>query len=274
MRIEDFDGPRIQPGTDKAALETLHWLGLNWDGQPMVQSCDRGPYFDAMERLARQGHVYPCTLSRRDIASATSAPHEGEIETCFSPSLRPKDAGEARPFQPAPGVHWRLLVSSEPEPVVDELSGKHTFVPSEECGDFVAWTVRDEPAYQLAVVVDDLRQEVSDVIRGNDLLSSAARQQLIYRHLGAGPPRWWHLPLVRGADGRRLAKRHGDTRLDSYRQQGTPSDRIMGLLAYWCGFIPERQSLQARDILDLFDISVLPDEDIVFTKEDDTWLRG
>lgn len=274
MRIEDFDGPRIQPGTGMAALETLQWLGLDWDGEPMVQSSDRGPYLDAMERLAREGLVYPCSLSRRDIASAASAPHEDEHETCFSASLRPQDAGESQPFQSTPGVHWRFLVSPGPELVVDELSGKHEFRPSEECGDFVAWTVRDEPAYQLAVVVDDLRQEVSDVIRGNDLLSSAARQQLIYQTLGATPPRWWHLPLVRGTDGRRLAKRHGDTRLDSYRKLGTPSDRIVGLLAYWCGLLPERQSLQAQDVLTLFDMSTLPKDDIVFTPEDDSWLRG
>ena len=272
MRIEDFDGPRIRAGSDQSAMETLCWLGVDWDGEPLVQSTDRNPYMQAMNLLAEAGLVYPCTLSRRDIASAASAPQEGDNETRFPETLRPPEAGIPRAFEPQEGVHWRFLVPSTPEPVQDECSGDHEFTPADDCGDFVAWTVRNEPSYQLAVVVDDLRQNITDVIRGDDLLSSAARQQLIYRSLGATSPRWWHLPLVRGADGKRLAKRHGDTRLETYRKQGVGPEKIIGLLCYWCGLIPKREPISSRDVIDLFDISVLPGEDIVFTEEDDTWL--
>ncbi|MCH2133605.1 MAG: glutamate--tRNA ligase family protein [Phycisphaerales bacterium] len=272
MRIEDFDGPRVRPGAAQASLETLKWLGLDWDGPALVQTDDRDPYVTAIEGLAQRGLAYPCTLSRREIAAA--APHEDDHEIPFEPSLRPPDAGRPMDFHPEEGTHWRLVVSPEAEPVSDMLRGELDCYPARECGDFVIWTVRDEPAYQLAVVVDDIRQQVTDVVRGDDLLPSAARQQLLYRHLGHPAPRWWHLPLVRGSDGRRLAKRHGDTRIDHYRDSGVPPERVVGLLAWWCGLLPERSPLSAADFRDRFDETALPSDDVVMTAEDDAWLRG
>ena len=123
----------------------------------------------------------------------------------------------------------------EPEAIAltDEIAGPLLHRPFDEVGDFVVWTKRGVPAYQLAVVVDDARQHVSDVVRGDDLLPSAGRQTLLYRALDHTSPRWWHVPLVLGEDGRRLAKRHGDTRLATYRDAGVPPERIVGLLAGW-----------------------------------------
>mgnify|MGYP001208642389 CR=1 FL=1 len=274
MRIEDLDGPRIRAGSKQKTLETLDWIGLDWDGSPEVQSDDLSGYHRIMQDLAEAGLVYPCTASRSDIASAASAPQEGDHETSFPTSLRPTEAGQPCRFDPKEGVHWRLLVEAEEETVEDLLKGCHRFNLARECGDFVVWTVRNEPSYQLAVVIDDVKQGVTDVIRGDDLLPSAARQQLIYAAIHAPPPRWWHMPLVRGSDGRRLAKRHGDTRLETYRERGTTPEQIIGLLCFWCGLIPERNRLSANQAIDLFDPDVLPGEDIVFTQEDDDWLRA
>jgi glutamyl-tRNA synthetase len=141
----------------------------------------------------------------------------------------------------------------------------------------VIWTRRGQPSYQLAVVVDDHRQGVTQVVRGDDLLDSAARQILLYRLLAFGPePTYTHLPLVLGTDGRRLAKRHGDTRIDHYRESGVPARAVIGLLAAWCGLIPAGQPepMTAPEFADRFDLTNMPPGPVTFTPEDDQWLRS
>ena len=253
-------------------MEILDWLGLDWDPPVLTQSQDMAPYLAAISELAEAGLAYPCRMSRKDIAA--SAPQEGQHETAFPASLRPPEAGKPQAFRWEEGIHWRLLVKAGPQQVDDQLQGCVSHEPAEECGDFVIWTVRNEPAYQLAVVVDDLRQDVTDVVRGDDLLPSAARQQLIYQHLRQRPPRWWHLPLVRGDDRRRLAKRHGDTRISHYRDIGVDRERLIGLLAFWCGLSAERTRMTPDDLLRKFDPDVLPMEDVIFSKEDEQWLMA
>ena len=273
MRIEDFDGPRIQPGAGRGAMDTLRWLGLDWDLEPLVQSHDHIPYRTRIETLAGSGNAYQCHLTRREIGSQASAPNEGDGELVFPEELRPAIAGNPVPFQWEEGSHWRFITTpGHHETVLDRICGTHEFEPATECGDFVVWTIRNEPAYQLAVVTDDIRQGVTDVVRGNDLLPSAARQQLLYNAFQQKPPRWWHMPLVRGGDGRRLAKRHGDTRLDHYRDEGVPPQRILGLIGWWCGLIPAREAISSEEFLTLFDADKLPSDDVVFSKEDEAWL--
>src|SRR5690606_23449738 len=132
-------------------------------------------------------------------------------------------------------------------------------------GDFVIWTKRAQPAYQLAVVVDDHRQGVTDAIRGDDLLDSAARQLLRYRALGYAPaPAQMHLPLVVGDDGRRLAKRHGDTRVEHYRALGVPAERVVGLIARWSGVQEDRAPMSADEFVGAFNIERLPRAAAVF----------
>src|SRR6185503_5771808 len=132
----------------------------------------------------------------------------------------------------------------------DACLGPQEFDVARVVGDFIVWTKRGVPAYQLAVVVDDHRQGVTQVVRGADLLDSAARQLLIYRALGSSPePAYTHLPLVIGPDGKRLAKRHGDSRLEEYRARGVPAAKVIGLLAFWCGLLPRRAPLSTKDFL-------------------------
>ena len=141
-------------------------------------------------------------------------------------------------------------------------------------GDFVIWTKRAQPSYQLAVIIDDARQGVTHIIRGNDLLDSASRQLLLYRALKLSPePTYTHLPLIRGRDGKRLAKRHGDSRLSHYRHLGVTPKRIIGLLAEWCGLGPRREQT-AAEFLAAFDLAKLPRPPITFTTHDDAWLRA
>ncbi len=271
MRIEDLDGPRIKTGAAEGILETLRWVGIDWDGEVLVQSSDLGPYRRAMCHLASQRLVYASELTRTQIESAASAPHADEHEVAFPATLRPDQIPERFTDEE---TNWRFVTPERLVEIDDAFAGLQLSTPAHECGDFVVWTKRGQPAYQLAVVVDDARQGVTDVIRGNDLLPSAARQMLLQEALGIPTPRYLHLPIVRGADGRRLAKRHGDTKVDTYRSAGVRSERLIGLMAYWCGLTQELGEVSRREFVDALEMNKVPRGDITYRNEDDAWLRG
>jgi glutamyl-tRNA synthetase len=277
MRIEDLDGPRVKPGAGDACLGTLAWLGIDWDAGPLVQSSDLEPYRAAMDRLAARALVFPSELTRQELEEAAgdaalSAPQEGASESRCPAELRP--ALVARAFDRW-DVNWRFATPAGIVEFHDAFMGPQRIDPSRTIGDFVVWTKRGQPAYQLAVVVDDHRQGITHVVRGNDLLESAARQLRLYRALEIGPePTHLHLPLVRGADGRRLAKRHGDTRIDRYRHAGVRRERVIGLLAHWCGITGPRREMDAGEFAAALELDTIARTDITFTTEDDAWLLG
>ncbi len=235
MRLEDLDLGRVKAGAHEAALADLAAIGVDWDGEPEVQSRDLAPYRAALEELSRAGRVFRCDRSRAEIRNAASAPHAEDGETRFPPELRPPDPWP-RTLDAWEANH-RMLVDPAPERVHDELLGERVFNPGLEAGDMVVWTKLGVPAYQLAVVVDDARHGVTDVVRGDDLLASAARQQLIARALGVAHARWWHFPLVYGDDGKRLAKRHGAHSLAQLRADGVDRARIIGWCAWSLGLL-------------------------------------
>jgi glutamyl-tRNA synthetase len=157
----------------------------------------------------------------------------------------------------------------------DRFRGDVRTDPAKELGDFVIMKADGTAAYQLAVVVDDAAVGVTDVVRGNDLVDSTPRQMLLYRALGMADrvPAYCHLPLVVGTDGRRLAKRHGDTRLNHYRQCGVPAGRVLALLARSCG-VDAGDDVSAAALVSRFDLARLPREAVVFGEADDRWLVG
>lgn len=271
LRIEDLDGPRIKTGAAAAAIETLAWLGIDWDEGPITQSDDLSPYRDAMALLAGRGAAFACDLSRAELESAASAPNAGDpAEPRFPPELRPTLG--PRSFA-AGETNWRLVVEDEPVAFDDALLGAVVTNPGRSVGDFVIWTKRGVPAYQLAVAVDDARHRVTHVVRGDDLADSTGRQLLVYRALGLTAPRFWmHLPLVVGPDGRRLAKRHGDTRIDHYRARGVPADRLIGLLAWWSGAAQAREPMPAAEFAARLRTATIPRTPVQFSAEDDAWL--
>ncbi len=274
LRIEDLDAPRVKPGVITETIEILRWLGLDWDGEPILQSADPEPYREALRMLADRGLVFPCVLSRAEIEAAAAAPNEGDREIRFDPSLRPPSTGKHHtPFgADATPPNWRLRVDEGKVSIDDRFRGRVDLDIAASVGDFVVWTKQDCPSYQLAVVVDDARQGVTEVVRGDDLLDSAGRQTLVYRALGLGqPPAYTHLPLVRGADGKRLAKRHGDTRLDGCRARGVPAERVLALLARWCG-VDAGESVRAEELIGVVRLDTIPRHDITLTPEDEAWL--
>jgi len=276
LRIEDLDTPRVKPGAVAGIERTLQALGIDWDEGPYVQSHDLGPYRAAMQTLAARGLSYPSPETRGEleaVGDAASAPQEGARESVFPAARRPREIPTR--FQPQPDpCNWRLVVPPRDVVIADRVAGERAFRPCDTVGDFMIWTKRDLPAYQLAVVVDDARQGVTDVVRGDDLLESAARQRLIIDGLGLShAPNYYHLPLVRGEDGKRLAKRHGDTRVDSYLDLGVRPERLIGLLASWSGVPGERRAMSAAEFCGAFDLAALPRYDVTFRPGDDAWLR-
>lgn len=274
LRIEDLDTPRIKPGVIEQTIATLQWLGLDWDSGPTTQANQLDRYSHAMEKLARSSLIYPCELTRSQIELASTAPHSGDPdqhEIRLDASLRPNSFPTR--FHDS-GTNWRILTSPERISFTDIHMGPQSFDLDQLIGDFVVWTKRGTPSYQLAVVVDDSDTGVTQVVRGNDLLDSAARQLMLYRALEIGPePIYTHLPLIRGADGRRLAKRHGDTRIDSYINFGTSPEQIIGLLAFWSGITQQRSPMSTQEFKERFSLDTLGTDDIIFTPEDDAWLR-
>ena len=251
LRLEDLDLGRVKAGAHEAAIDDMRWIGVDWDGEPEVQSRDLAPYRAALERLAADGRVFRCDRSRAEIRGAASAPHSEDGETRYPPELRPSGPWPraiAASGEGAWEANHRLRVDPGPERVHDEFLGDFTFDPGLECGDMVVWTKLGVPAYQLAVVVDDARHGVTDVVRGDDLLASAARQQLIARALGLAHARWWHVPLVYGDDGKRLAKRHGSHSLAAMRAAGVAPERVIGWCARSLGLGTER-ALSAHEFL-------------------------
>jgi glutamyl-tRNA synthetase len=257
LRIEDIDSPRVKAGAADQACADLRWLGLDWDEGPVVQTARLPLYQEALVRLQAQERVYPCTCSRGDIERAASAPHSEHEGPVYPGTCARHRAADAAALAGRPHA-WRFRVGRGPWSFADRCRGFTAVDFGAMGGDFVVWKSASTPAYQLAVVVDDAAQGVTEVIRGDDLLPSTPRQLLLYEALGLTPPTFAHVPLVVGADGRRLAKRHGDTRLAALRAAGVRPEALIGLLAWSCGWSERLQPLTARELLPLFRLDTIP----------------
>jgi glutamyl-tRNA synthetase len=276
LRMEDLDGPRVKRGAAAQAWEDLRWLGVEGDGEPLLQSTRAAAHAEALARLRDRGLAYPCSCTRREADRAASAPQEGDRATPYPGTCRGRwrDAAEARAAtgrEPA----WRFAVpAGRVVSFEDGFRGAVAIEPARASGDFVVARRGGTAAYQLAVVVDDAFQGVDAVVRGDDLLPSTPLQILLHEALGLAPPRYFHLPLVRGPDGRRLAKRHGDTRVARFRGAGTAPERVVGLLARWSG-LGDGSPVAARDLLARgFDLARVPRADPVLAPGDEAALLG
>ena len=238
LRIEDLDTERVKPGMLEATIEDLHWLGLDWDGAPVLQSSLAAGHARAIERLIDLDLVYPCVCTRRELAEAASAPNRpaqspdpgAPTESPYPGTCRGRFTSLAG-AQAATGRSAALRFRTPPGPVTftDLLHGPRSFDVAAEVGDFPVTRRDGTLAYQLAVVVDDAHQTVTEVLRGDDLLSSTARQVLLQRALSLPQPSYLHVPLVEDHTGRRLAKREDPLSLTTLRAQGvTPTQ-----LATW-----------------------------------------
>jgi glutamyl/glutaminyl-tRNA synthetase len=234
LRIEDLDLARCRPEFRDAIVEDLKWFGLTWDegpdagGEfaPYIQSERRAFYFEAWEKLRAGGFIYPCRCSRKDVMEAALAPHDEHEEPIYPGTCRSSPGTIHEATTPA-GTNWRFRVpDGEEMQYVDLRIGERRSVAGKDFGDFIVWRKDDVPAYQLAVAVDDSAMEITEVVRGEDLLLSTFRQLLIYRALNLPQPQFYHAPLILDESGKRLAKRHAALSLKALRESGAKPEEL------------------------------------------------
>jgi glutamyl-tRNA synthetase len=270
VRMDDLDPDRSRATYAEASLEDLRWLGIQWDEGPDPAGVDKGgpfaPYMQSRRqatylavwrKLMRGGYLYPCRCSRKDIDAALNAPHERagleisreidplDDEPVYPGTCRPapghsvlgssqQGSASAGEFE-KPGAHnWRFRVPDGKVIEFDDLNlGPQRFVAGRDFGDFVVWRRDGIPSYQLACVADDAAMQITEVVRGADLLKSTARQILLYRALRLKPPQWYHCELVVNEKGRRLAKRHDSLNIRTLRERGlTPMEVISSQIPF------------------------------------------
>ena len=234
LRNEDLDPQRCRPDFVSAMYEDLRWLGIVWSEGPdcggpygpYSQSERRSLYWDAWSKLRDAGYIYPCSCSRKDLAAVATAPNDADDEMIYPGTCRLRnDAGR---FDGPAGINWRFRVPEQERVIFNDLNfGEQRFVAGKDFGDFVVWRRDDVPSYQLAVAVDDALMQISEVVRGADLLKSTARQILLFRALGYPPPAYYHCDLVRDDSGTRMAKRHDAASIRQLRETGQTPKQLL-----------------------------------------------
>lgn len=266
FRIEDTDKERSTEESYAAIIDLMRWLGLDWDEGPDVggphapylQSQRTHLYEAALEHLRTANRTFHCYLSRAELAEVASAPHGpvsgvgkegvyGEAERAASRAVASEKAQQGR--RPS----TRFLSPALTVRFHDVYAGPQRVDARGEVGHFVVKRADGLFAYQLAVVVDDAAMGITEVVRGADLLQSTAAQLLLYATLGLRPPSFAHVPLMLGADGKRLAKRRGSQTLHELRQQGTSPAALVGTLAHSLGIVPTPAPITPRQLLERFD---------------------
>lgn len=244
-REEDLDPQRCKPEYAEAAIEDLKWFGCAWQEGPDAggphapyrQSERKALFLEAWRQLKEAGAIYPCDKSRKDVANAARAPHrEDEMaEPIYPENWRPPPGTGRNASEPG-RTNWRFRVPDHRQIIFDDgRLGPCEFTCLRDFGDFLVWRKDGVPAYELAVVVDDAAMGVTEVVRGEDLLISTARQLLLYEALGLKPPEFYHTPLMVDPEGQRLAKRHRSLSLRELREAGHPPDSLRQSEDWWSG---------------------------------------
>lgn len=258
LRIEDLDPQRSRMEYARRIEDDLHWLGLEWDeggldgtgpATPYCQSRRAHIYEEELQKLTDLGLTYPCYCTRADIM-ATQAPHESDGRVVYAGTCRPENIG-GRGFIDREVRATRLRVADEEICFEDRLYGPQRVNLARHCGDFVLRRADGAWAYQLAVVADDARMGVTEVVRGSDLLLSSAQQIYLYRLLGYPPPVFAHVPLLCDPTGRRLSKRDSSLDMGELRKRYAPEE-IIGRLAFIAGLTPGPTPVRANELLPQF----------------------
>ena len=264
LRIEDLDPQRSRREHEERQLADLRAIGVDWDGPPVRQSERTALYRDALAALRSAGRVYPCWCTRAEIRAAVRAPHGPLPEGAYPGTCRRLTAAQRaeRAMAAARPPALRLDAGAEHVSFVDRLHGEVGAV----AGDLVLERGDGTPAYNLAVVVDDIRQGIGEVVRGDDLLDATPGQILLTRLLGAPVPRYAHVPLVLGPDGARLAKRHGAVTLADRAARGETAADALAWMAASLGLAEPGERVTAAGLVQRFDPEGLAAEPAVLTE--------
>lgn len=266
LRVEDLDPARCRPEYTEQLLRDLCWLGLDWDeggNQPRYRQSERTAWYaECFARLEALGRTYPCFCSRSELHDA-AAPHASDGTVRYSGHCRQLSSEERAQKAAKRAPAQRLWVGEDIESFTDGLYGQRQSCLAEDCGDFILRRSDGVYAYQLAVVADDAAMGVTQVVRGNDLLSSTPRQLLIYRLLGFVPPQFVHLPLLVAPDGKRLSKRERALDVGALQAAGVSAAQIVGTLAKLANLTETAAPCTPYELLASFDFARIPKEDIV-----------
>ena len=248
LRFDDLDLPRVVAGSKEQIMQDLRWLGIDWDGEPYSQTDHIESYQEALLTLSSQGLTYPCYCSRKDIQQAVSAPHGKTgvypgVCSELTPEVQQKKQKDKQPA-------IRTRVDGKEVTFYDQIEGNQQQSLSQSCGDFVVKRADGLFAYQLAVVIDDIKQGVTDVLRGKDLLDSTARQISLFERFDSAAPNYWHVPLVKNDVGERMAKRDGSDSLATWQAQGGDAEGLVAYFAKSVSFVDQEiQKLSVNELL-------------------------
>ena len=259
LRIEDLDPARSKAEYAQGIMDDFRWLGLLWDRRATNQSRRGEAYAAALRQLGQMNLIYPCYCSR-DQLHAASAPHASDGRVIYAGTCRNLTPEQRAVMTKKPSLRIRL-----PDREIsfrDGLQGNVTMNLQREFGDIILRRADGVAAYQLAVVVDDGTEGVTEVVRGRDLLSSTPVQLYLYELLGLTPPRFYHVPMLLAPDGRRLSKRDRDLDFGYLRQHFSPEE-IIGLLGHLAGLMESWEPVSARELACDFSWSRVKQSDII-----------
>jgi glutamyl-tRNA synthetase len=243
FRNEDLDAQRCKAEYSESAKDDLKWFGCDWQEGPdkggaygpYEQSKRTDLYLNAWKILKENKWIYPCTKSRKDLRKSKENQGNNDQEPIYPEAWRPShDVGDS--MQSPNGYNWRFRVPDNKKiDFIDQRLGPCQFSSSIDFGDFLVWRKDGVPSYELSVVVDDAAMNITEVVRGEDLLISTARQLLIYKALGLTPPQFYHTPLVVDDTGNRLSKRSHSVSLKELKNQGYDPNRLRESEYWWSG---------------------------------------
>jgi len=262
LRLEDLDRGRSRNEYVDACIEDVSWLGLDWDGEPYLQSSRADDLMATAETLVAEGQAYPCTCTRREVREALSAPHLRDRPARYPGTCRGRfDSVQEAQAESGRRPTLRFLCPSGDIEVEDKFLKSLSFNPSKEFGDFPIASPDGQVSYHLAVVIDDDHQGVTEVLRGDDLASSCGPQAALQAALGIHRPSWVHVPLVLDEDGERLAKRSDSLSIRAVRDAGVAPESLVAWLLTQSG-LPCGRSTSAGDALSSFSLDRLNPEPV------------
>ena len=261
LRMEDLDTLRTSEELAQTLRQDLTWLGLTWDRETEPQSKRSKVYDGYFEKLRELDLLYPCYCTRSQLHNV-NAPHLSDGTYVYAGTCRNLTKEQRDAFDRAPA--WRVKVPDKIWTVEDLMQGTYTENLVSDCGDFVVRRADGVYVYQLAVTVDDGEAGVTEVVRGNDLLSSAPRQMYLQELFGFQHPTYGHVPMLLSVDGRRLSKRDKDLDLGVLRQKMKPEE-LLGILAHACGLIEKKEAVSAKELAAVFSWDKIKKEDIYLT---------
>ena len=248
LRMEDLDTQRTSEEFAELLRQDLTWLGLDWDKETPPQSQRTATYERYFDKLRELELLYPCYCTRSQLHSV-NAPHLSDGTYVYAGTCRNLTDAQRAAFDRKPA--WRVTVPDKEWTVCDMAQGIYRENLATDCGDFVVRRADGVFVYQLAVTVDDGEAGVTEVVRGQDLLSSAPRQMYLQSLFGFPHPVYGHVPMLLAPDGRRLSKRDKDLDLGYLRAHVSP-EQLLGTLAFSAGLIDQKTALSARELIPEF----------------------